>query len=681
MTPNTTEPPIAPSPQAATLAVTTAALRARLLSGSMIMLLSSIVVGVTNVFYNLVLARFLGAAAFGHASVIYTALMLVSSVTLAFQLVASKLIAKNHDLAAQVSVYRNLLRRSWQVALVIGGVIIVACPVITYYLNLPRQLYVVLLGIGSAVYIPVGVRRGLMQGIYDFRGLAVNLLLEVMVKLVGALLFLRAGFGVTGVIVAVVLSVALAYFAGRPKREYSAAGANIAPLSFFEGMQAIVFFVGQSAISNLDIILVKHWFPAAVAGFYAVVALVGRGVYMLCWSVVSGMFPVSAGSSHEPGRRKVLGTAVLLVVGVASLFTLAIWLAPDRLWVWMLGANFLSQAHASFSSLITLYALLTSVYSVSVVLMTYEMSHRIANTGWLQLVFSIAMGIGIYFFHQTLYWVVGVQLVLMLLFLMAVSVPFLLLPWKYAEEECADSTQALVKARFVSENEVIAEFLKAEFFHADFDAYRQNFAGIVYRADLQNDRDNELRRRLLFRRRGRMWRELPADIEWWEVELRAPDLTRIRVFPRKHWRMFAEGSYYLTDIAERIRMELQSDTNTSTPFLTKMQSVAADLRQHAVPDAVLLIGTDETSPLTIIEGNHRMTAAMLASPNTVHRRFRFYCGLSSRMTECCWYQTSLHSLLRYARNTLRYVFEDREPLIAMPEATNVVPADLPETAP
>jgi O-antigen/teichoic acid export membrane protein len=651
-------------------------LRARLLNGSVTMLVSSGIVGVTNLAYNLILARRLGAEDFGHASVIYTMLMLTSSVTLAFQLVASKLIAKNPSPAARASIYHHLHRRAWQAALVIGGLIVTTSPLITYYLNLPRQIYVILLGVGATFYIPLGVRRGLMQGSFAFRRLAINSLLEVMVKLGGALLLLRAGRGVTGVIAAVAASVAAAYLTAGPPRELVLASRQKTSVSFEEGVQAVVFFVGQAAINNLDIVLVKHFFPAAVAGLYAAVALVGRAVYILCWSVVSGMFPVSAGSPDAQGRRSVLHTALLMVVLLSSLFTLALWMMPESLWITMLGAPFLAQAHASFSALLALYSALTGVFCVSVVLMTYEMSHRIANTGWLQLAFSAAIAIGIYRFHSSLYSVIGVQLVLMLLFLLAVATPFLLLRRHHMDWDTLGEIQPLLKLRAVKEDEVIAEFLKAEFFQTEFDAFRPRLSGQVFAPDLDDRRDNAIRRNLLFHRRGRMWCELPRDIQWWEVELRESDIFRIRLFPRKHWRILADGSFYLADMIESIRARLQ--TRKESVFSAKIQSVLADLRRYAVPDSVLLIGTDETAPLTIIEGNHRMMAAMLDSPHTVHSRFRFYCGLSPRMRQCCWYATNAGSLSRYLWNTAKYTFGRRNPDLTASETPVVSAADVPE---
>jgi O-antigen/teichoic acid export membrane protein len=236
------------------------ALRARLLGGSMIMLISSGFVGATNLLYNIIIARELGAAEFGHATAIYTLLMLLSSVTLSFQLVCSKFVAKNGEIAAKVAVYKALHRRSWQTAISIGLLTVMASSVLSQYLNLPTWHYIVVLSLGIALYIPLGVRRGLMQGVYDFRRLALNFVLEVAVKLVGAIVLLHFGFGVMGVIAAVTLSIGIAYFAATPPASLRMTPASGLGVSFNEGMQAIVFFVGQVTINNLDIILVKHFF-------------------------------------------------------------------------------------------------------------------------------------------------------------------------------------------------------------------------------------------------------------------------------------------------------------------------------------------------------------------------------------------------------------------------------------
>lgn len=637
-------------------------LRALMLRGSLVLLVSTGLVSATNLLYNIAIARGLGAAGFGHATAIYTLLMLLSSVTLAFQLVCSKFVAKNPELPAKRAIYRDLLRRSWQVGLALGVLLILSSSAIASYLNLPTSRDLVLLGVGTAVYIPLGVRRGMLQGLYDFRRLAVNFVLEVLVKFGGTILLLHYEWGVTGVIASVVASIVIAYAAASPAKGVRPDLRGGIPASFREGMQAIVFFVGQVIISNLDILLVKHYFPAAVAGLYAAVALVGRVVYMFSWSVVSSMFPVSAASAHRQASRTVLKSAIVLVTGMTTIFTLAAWLAPASLWQAVLGARFLGTVHDSFSTLLASYSAMTSIYSVAVVLLTYEMSRRIANATWVQLGFSALLPVGISLFHNSLQQVILVQLLLMLGLLLAVSLPF----WQEITLSSDDPYVPLVsggfaKLRQVSEHEVISEFLRAEFYQPEFDRFREQVADIVFNADLSDARENAVRKALLFRRRGRLWRELPENTQWWQIELRPSDLARVRAFPRKQWRKFARGDFYLVRMIERIRSQVDSEDRSW--FTEKMRSVAADLCGNGVPNSVLLIGVDEGSPLTIIEGNHRMAAAMLVSPTAVSQQFRFYCGLSPQMTNCCWYRTDLKSLSRYAGNIVRYMLHDRDYLV------------------
>src|SRR4029077_18516700 len=177
--------------------------------------------------------------------------MLLSAVTLAFQLVCSKFVAKNPSLPAKVAIYNDLLRHSWQIGLALGALLILASSAIAQYLNLPTSRDIVLLGVGTVIYIPLGVRRGMLQGLYEFRQLAINFVLEVLVKFAAAIILLHYVWGVTGVIAAVVVSVVIAYGAAAPAKMGSADPTGGIPASFREGMQAIVFFVGQVIIGNL----------------------------------------------------------------------------------------------------------------------------------------------------------------------------------------------------------------------------------------------------------------------------------------------------------------------------------------------------------------------------------------------------------------------------------------------
>ncbi|MGO9303625.1 MAG: hypothetical protein ACLP3R_07950 [Candidatus Korobacteraceae bacterium] len=120
----------------------------------------------------------------------------------------------------------------------------------------------------------------------------------------------------------------------------------------------------------------------------------------------------------------------------------------------------------------------------------------------------------------------------------------------------------------------------------------------------------------------------------------------------------ANGSFLLKDIVRRIKTK--PFRGRTRDFIAKVQALSYQLRNHDDKSVVLLIGVDDEKPVTVLEGNHRLTAALLASPEVLQSRFRVFCGLSPRMSQSCWYQTNVPNLWRYARNRTRNLFYDRD---------------------
>src|SRR5579862_3803658 len=141
---------------------------ARVLSGSIVMLLSTSLVSVLNFGFNVSMARMLGPAKFGHVTAAVTILMLASAITLAFQLVCAKFVARNEVLGQKVSVYRSLRGKAWVVSLGVGFALLIAQKPVSSYLHIPDPWLMPVLAIGIAAYVPLGVRRGAMQGVCLF---------------------------------------------------------------------------------------------------------------------------------------------------------------------------------------------------------------------------------------------------------------------------------------------------------------------------------------------------------------------------------------------------------------------------------------------------------------------------------------------------------------------------------
>ncbi|MGZ4825997.1 MAG: hypothetical protein ACXVY9_01450 [Terriglobales bacterium] len=224
------------------------------------------------------------------------------------------------------------------------------------------------------------------------------------------------------------------------------------------------------------------------------------------------------------------------------------------------------------------------------------------------------------------------------------------------------------RLRAVTEAEVILEFLRNEFHHQDFDRDRALYARLVEDPDVSDERQNALRRALFYRRRGHMLNQLPRDTGWCQVELEDSDLDRLCVLARTHWRKIGGGNCLLRHVVEQIHtrdfhgvrivggtakggVEI-SDVGAKVDAI---RGFSERMRNREDRSAVLLIGIDDRSPVTILEGNHRLTAALLVSSARLREQFRVYFGASPDMARCCWYgNPTVPNMLRYVANRLRH---------------------------
>jgi O-antigen/teichoic acid export membrane protein len=634
-------------------------LHARILSGSVVLLLGSGLTAAINFAYNVAVARILGPAAFGHATAVYTLLTLISAVTLSFQIVPAKVVAQQSSLETKGAAYRDFHRGAWGCGVVIALLLVLFQSSISAFLNLPSPVMVDLIAIGVAFYVPLGSRRGYIQGAYGFRSLSTSLVLEGLVRLCGSLLLVMLGFGVNGVIAANAAAIAVAYFAAAPKLPPPVPNQLRLSHALRESMQAIVFFAGQVLINNCDIVLVKHFFTPAMAGLYAAVAMVGRVIFAFSQAVVNSMFPLVAGTGDEERKDlKVIATSLLLVLGIGCSVALVLRLAPASMWTAFFGPGFKVAGKYGLPYLLSLYAVTTVIYCLSVVMITYEMSYKIANTSWIQLAFSGLLIAGLCEFHSSLREVIMVQLILMVALLIFVASPFVINSRIVSEGvPMGGDGRPIRLIRRLAEDEVIAEFLKSEFDRPIFSEYHERLQQIVSSPNLDSADENAKRRALLFIRHFALWKELPADTEWYEVEVKYSDLEKIRVFPRAQWRNFAPKTFSILEVAERMTRRQEAD---SGPFRLKIANIGARLlEQDDDLGSVLLIGINENEPLTILDGNHRLVASMLTTPRRTER-LRFLCGFSPRMTECCWYTTNFATLCRYGKNVLMHLVRDHE---------------------
>ena len=128
---------------------------------------STVLVNAGNYLINLILGRVLGPEKFSEASVIATAVLMLSFFAVGIQLCTAKFTAEyyaenNED---QIKVFNQWFNRKvLLISIVIGTLIIISSAGIQNFLQFNSLWPIVIIGVGIPFYFNLSVKRGYVQG-------------------------------------------------------------------------------------------------------------------------------------------------------------------------------------------------------------------------------------------------------------------------------------------------------------------------------------------------------------------------------------------------------------------------------------------------------------------------------------------------------------------------------------
>jgi hypothetical protein len=134
---------------------------------------------------------------------------------------------------------------------------------------------------------------------------------------------------------------------------------------------------------------------------------------------------------------------------------------------------------------------------------------------------------------------------------------------------------------------------------------------IVTTPDLQSEKENSLRRRVLGSYRGfgqnlALFLGFPQDVRWYKVLLDKDDLKKLRYAKYPIWERLSGGSRLVTDGAQNID-GVQAGENANT----NIKGIAEALCQGKKYPPLILVSDKLEGVLTLIEGHARATAYLL----------------------------------------------------------------------
>jgi O-antigen/teichoic acid export membrane protein len=260
--------------------------------------------------FTVVVARQLGPAAYGALGGLLAIVIALAVPGMALQLVVARRVALDRRCGAGIP-EAAVLGLALRLGVALGVPALAAAPLLSGYLHLGSLGPPAWLAVNLALLPPLFAVSGLLQGGERFGVLTGVLLLVAAGKLPLGVALVAAGYGVegalagvaAGTLAAVLLGVAAC---GPARRRPTPAGEEPTGGLGPEVAAATVGVLGLVALTNLDVLLARHYLPAADSGLYAAGSVVAKVTY---WAPLAGLMVVFPRLAADGARRALLRRA------------------------------------------------------------------------------------------------------------------------------------------------------------------------------------------------------------------------------------------------------------------------------------------------------------------------------------------------------------------------------------
>jgi O-antigen/teichoic acid export membrane protein len=294
---------------------------------SILVFLLSMLGNISNYFFQIIMGRMLDVDLFGILNSLYSFYAIISMPVSVILIVVSKYVSENKALNKNII----LLIKIFFFYVFIFLIFYLSCGIalsgfIASFINVDSKYLVsfVIIAAGFGIILPVAT--GGLQGEKKFFAFGIVNLVFPLTKLFGSIIFVLLGFELNGIILSLILGNIFAILLGlRFLNLDFKSSFEIVNIKF--SVKAIHFVwitflvnIGMTIFTNIDVIIVKHYFSNEATGFYSVASILGKMILYISSSIVFVMFPFMTEASVRKDDVNNILKKALLYGGVLSAF-------------------------------------------------------------------------------------------------------------------------------------------------------------------------------------------------------------------------------------------------------------------------------------------------------------------------------------------------------------------------
>lgn len=302
----------------------------RLISGTVVILLSSILGGGFGYVYQVIIGRQLAPGDYGLLASLL-AIFNMATVPLSAHAVAlARAFARAHikDRMADIAAtYLDARKKGLVIAVVSSLFFVVFYPVLERILKL-ETVSVATLIVFLFLFVvtaQTAAPYAFLQGSQNFKWLALNNVLGPALKIVTSVLFVFAGLGINGAILGLAVTTLMIVLLNNHVYKKYVANVNdlggVITVAIRDVTGPFLATFAFIALTQFDLVLVRLFFGDVVAGIYSATATLGKVVMYLPGALTVTLLPLVVESDEKGERTGVLLITALSVTLILAFFT------------------------------------------------------------------------------------------------------------------------------------------------------------------------------------------------------------------------------------------------------------------------------------------------------------------------------------------------------------------------
>ncbi len=380
-------------------------LKDKFLRAGTLLFVASMVTNIFNYVFQMTMGRLLSTEDFGLMNSLFSLLMITILPFMTIMTVLAKYVSTftvERDLGKIKGLFLKAYKNIFSIGLVLLLVFVCLSFLIKQFLKMDSVAPIVLVGIAIFTSLALAINTAFLQGLQKFRSLVIVTGTLGPAKFVFCLIFVLLGLRVNGVLWGLILTnMAIFFISYAPLRSIiksATASADKIDGLFSYAFPVFLAHLCFAILTQVDLILVRHYFPPTEVGIYASAAVLGRAIMYLPASLILALFPMVA-EAHARNQKsyRLLTKALAYTIVLAGSGTLLYILFPRLVMGVLFGGKYLEAA-----SILALYGFAMLPMGLLLILINYNLART--NTKFIKflILFTFLQVCLIVLFHQTL---------------------------------------------------------------------------------------------------------------------------------------------------------------------------------------------------------------------------------------------------------------------------------------